>query len=66
MKVYLDHIEVNFEYQGHWVKVKVMCKKKRLFAYFKLLFRCMGLQVIKVKVTYQGQGHTSRSNHDYF
>ena len=24
MKVYVDHIKVKFEYQGHWVKVKVM------------------------------------------
>ena len=34
---------------------------KRLFTYFNLLFLCMWLQVInKVKVIYQGQGHTSR------
>ena len=38
---------VKFEYQGHQVKFKVMCKK----------FLCMWLQAIhKVKVTYQGQG----------
>ena len=38
-----------------------MCKK-RLFTYFNLLFLCMYLQAInKVKVTYQGQGHASRS-----
>ena len=24
MLVHLDHIKVNFEYQGHWVKVKVI------------------------------------------
>ena len=36
--------------------------KKLLFTYFNLLFLCMYLQAInKVKVTYQGQGHTSRS-----
>ena len=38
-----------------------MCKKW-LFTYFNLLFLCMDLQAInEVKVTYQGQGHTSRS-----
>ena len=38
------------------------CAKKWLFAYFNLLFLCMWLHVInKVKVTYQGKGHTSRS-----
>ena len=38
------------------------CAKKWFFTYFNLLFLCMYLQAIgKVKVTYQGQGHTSRS-----
>ena len=55
-----------YEYQGQWVMVKVMCTKW-LFTYFILLFLCMWLQVInKVKVTHQGQGHTSRSNHSHF
>ena len=27
MVVYLDHIQVKFEYQGHWVKVKVTLVK---------------------------------------
>ena len=27
MQVHLDHIEVKFEYQGHWVKVKVIREK---------------------------------------
>ena len=45
-----------FEYQDHWVKVKVVCKKL-LFTYFNLLFLCVWLQVInKVNVTHQGQG----------
>ena len=39
-----------------------MCKKKRLFTYFNLLFLCMDIQAInEPMVTYQGQGHTSRS-----
>ena len=38
------------------------CAKKWLFTYFNLLFLCMDLQAInEVKVTHQGQGHTSRS-----
>ena len=44
------------------VIVSRSCAKKRIFTYFNLLFICMYLQAInKVKVTYQGQSHTSRS-----
>ena len=57
MQVHLDHIQVKFEYQGHWVKVKVILEKMSL-TYLNLLIICMWLQVInKVKVTHQGKGH---------
>ena len=47
-----------FEYQGNWVKVKVIWEKNDNFTYFNLLILCMWLQVInKVKVTHQGEGH---------
>ena len=50
-------LTIKFEYQGHWVKVKVILEKMS-FTYFNMLFLCMWLQVInKVKVTHQGEGH---------
>ena len=57
MQVNLDHIQVKFEYQGYWLKVKVILEKNS-FTYFNLLIICMWLQIInKVKVTHQGEGH---------
>ena len=51
------YILVKFEYQGHWVKVKVILEKMS-FTYFNLLIICMWLQVInKVKVIHEGEGH---------
>ena len=38
------------------------CEKNYYFSDFNLVFLCMDLQAInEVKVTYQGQGHTSKS-----
>ena len=48
--------------KGHWVKVKVMCKKNDyLLISTCYSFVCTFKAIKKVKVTYQGQGHTSRS-----
>ena len=33
MQVYLDHIKVKFEYQGHWVKVKVILEKNEFYLF---------------------------------
>ena len=58
MQLHLDHIYVKFEYQGHWIKVKVIWEKNDSFTYFNLLIVSIWPKVInKVKVTHQGEGH---------
>ena len=57
-KYILDHIQVKFEYQGHWVKRQGHMRKNYSFTYFNFLIHWMWLQVInKVKVIHQGEGH---------
>ena len=54
MRVYIDHIKVQFEYHGHCVKVKVICKKMINYLFQPVTFLYM-VTGHNVKVTYQGQ-----------
>ena len=44
MVVHLDHIQVKFEYQGHWIKVKVTL--------VKLIILTVGHQIVLLWPTY--------------
>ena len=65
MVVHLDNIWVKFEYQGHWIKVKVTLIKLASWTVghqICLLWPAYGTDVIKVKViswsrSFQGHSH---------
>ena len=69
MMVHLDHIQVNFEYQGHWFKVKVISWKMLILlpGHHLTLFDLSGVKVInEVKVYQQAGGGPSTERHSSF
>ena len=70
MVVHPYHVQVRFEYQGHWVKVTVICGKYK-FCNLNIILTWLCLSKLLMRSSYytrsrslQGQGHLKSSTQD--